>query len=180
MITITFNPQTPQQAAVVASAIGAYMSASADATTLNEQQAKDLADAATNRADDAAREALQAERAAKKPRAAKAAAAQDSASATGTSETTSQPAPTPTATTAETEGNDAAVSSEPAATAASPASSTAPAVSLEQVRAKLAALSQGGKAAEVKSLIGEFGVAKLTEIPSEKYGELLAKAEALA
>lgn len=179
MITITFNPQTPQQAAVVASAIGAYMSASADATTLNEQQAKDLADAATNRADDAAREALQAERAAKKPRApaaksAEATAASSAASGAGATTATATPA-SPT-----DEGNAAAVSSEPAATAASPASSTAPAVSLEQVRAKLAALSQGGKAAEVKSLIGEFGVAKLTEIPSEKYGELLAKAEALA
>lgn len=173
MITITFNPQTPQQAAVVASAIGAYMSASADATTLNEQQAKDLADAATNRADDAAREALQAERAAKKPRTPKAAATSTPEPAAVTSESAA-------ASDTADEGNDAAVSSEPAATAASPASSTAPAVSLEQVRAKLAALSQGGKAAEVKSLIGEFGVAKLTEIPSEKYGELLAKAEALA
>ena len=173
MITITFNPQTPQQAAVVASAIGAYMSASADATTLNEQQAKDLADAATNRADDAAREALQAERAAKKPRTPKAAATSTPEPAAVTSESAA------VSDTAD-EGNDAAVSSEPAATAASPASSTASVVSLEQVRAKLAALSQGGKAAEVKSLIGEFGVAKLTEIPSEKYGELLAKAEALA
>ena len=50
-------------------------------------------------------------------------------------------------------------------------------VTLEQVRAKLAALSQAGKQAQVKKLITDFGATKLTEIPAEKYAELLAQAE---
>lgn len=54
---------------------------------------------------------------------------------------------------------------------------TAPNITLERVRAKLAALSQSGKQAEVKKLIANFGARKLTEIPQEKYLELLKKAE---
>lgn len=53
-------------------------------------------------------------------------------------------------------------------------------ITLETVRAKLAALSQSGKQAEVKALINSYGVAKLTEIPAEKYPEVLEKAEALS
>ncbi len=53
-------------------------------------------------------------------------------------------------------------------------------VSLEQVRAKLAALSQAGKQESVKSLITEFGGRKLSDVPMDKYPELLAKAEELA
>ena len=52
-------------------------------------------------------------------------------------------------------------------------------MSLEQVRAKLAELSQAGKAADVKKLIADFGAAKLTDIPADKYGDLLQKAEAI-
>lgn len=54
-----------------------------------------------------------------------------------------------------------------------------PTVTLEEVRAKLAGLSQSGKQAEVKTLIKKFGAKKLTEIPKEKYPELLALAEAM-
>lgn len=54
-----------------------------------------------------------------------------------------------------------------------------PAVTLEQVRAKLAALSQAGKQAQVKELITKAGAKKLTEIPAGKYAELLAEAEKL-
>jgi LDH2 family malate/lactate/ureidoglycolate dehydrogenase len=43
----------------------------------------------------------------------------------------------------------------------------------------LANLSQGGKAAEVKSLIAQFKAAKLTEIPADKYAEVLAAAKEL-
>ena len=50
---------------------------------------------------------------------------------------------------------------------------------LEKVRAKLAALSQDGKQAQVKALITEFGAKKLSDIPSGKYAELLKKAEEL-
>ncbi|MBZ9689800.1 hypothetical protein G9F72_026360 [Clostridium estertheticum] len=37
----------------------------------------------------------------------------------------------------------------------------------------LARLSKDGKQEQVKALIKSFGVTKLTEIPKEKYGELL-------
>lgn len=50
---------------------------------------------------------------------------------------------------------------------------------LEQVRAKLAAISQSGKSAEMKQLIASFGATKLTDISADKYPELMKKAEAL-
>jgi hypothetical protein len=52
-------------------------------------------------------------------------------------------------------------------------------ITLEEVRAKLAAISQGGKKTEVAALINEFGVSKLTEVKSEDYAALMAKAEKL-
>lgn len=55
----------------------------------------------------------------------------------------------------------------------------ASAVTLEQVRAKLTELSQGGKAADVKSLIAKFGGGKLTDLKAEQYADVLAAAEAL-
>lgn len=51
--------------------------------------------------------------------------------------------------------------------------------SLEDVRAKLAALSQDGKQVQVKELITGFGAKKLSDIPAEKYPELLEEAERL-
>lgn len=51
-----------------------------------------------------------------------------------------------------------------------------PIYSLEQVRARLAELQKAGKRAEVKELLNSFGVAKLSEIPAEQYGELMTKA----
>ncbi|WP_031538055.1 hypothetical protein [Bacillus sp. MB2021] len=50
---------------------------------------------------------------------------------------------------------------------------------LEDVRAKLAALSQAGKQVQVKELITGFGAKKLSDIPAEKYPELLEEAEKL-
>lgn len=50
---------------------------------------------------------------------------------------------------------------------------------LEDVRAKLAALSQDGKKVQVKELITGFGAKKLSDIPVEKYPELLEEAEKL-
>ena len=86
-----------------------------------------------------------------------------------------KPAATPAA--AETAPAEAA---EPAAASESH-SETAPApvppVTLEEVRAKLAALSQAGKKAEAKALLDQFGVAKLTDLPADKYAEVLAAAE---
>lgn len=54
-----------------------------------------------------------------------------------------------------------------------------PAITLEQVRAKLTELSQSGKAADVKTLIAKFGAAKLTDIKPGNYAAILADAEAL-
>ncbi|MCI1574710.1 MAG: hypothetical protein LKH78_03135 [Weizmannia coagulans] len=55
-----------------------------------------------------------------------------------------------------------------------------PTISLEAVRAKLAELSQAGMQKEVKALINSYGVKKLTEIPKDKYAEVLEKAGELA
>lgn len=52
-------------------------------------------------------------------------------------------------------------------------------IKLEDVRSKLAALSKAGKKTEVKNLLNSFGVQKLTDVPSDKYEELLKKAEEL-
>lgn len=52
-------------------------------------------------------------------------------------------------------------------------------VSLEQVRAVLAKLSQAGHTAKVRELIGQTGAAKLSEVAPEKYGWLLKRAEAM-
>lgn len=46
-------------------------------------------------------------------------------------------------------------------------------ITLQEVRGTLARLSKNGKQEQVKALIKSFGVTKLTEIPKEKYGELL-------
>jgi len=71
---------------------------------------------------------------------------------------------------------------EPAPAVEQPTEAAIPAsvATLEEVRAKLTAVSQGGKKAEVKALIAEYGVSSVTALPSEKYGEILEKAAALA
>ena len=52
-------------------------------------------------------------------------------------------------------------------------------ITLEEVRAKLAALSQAGKAPAVKALIAGAGFTKLTDIPADQYSAILEKAAAL-
>lgn len=49
-------------------------------------------------------------------------------------------------------------------------------VTLEEVRAKLAELNKAGKRSAVKELLSGFGAAKLSEIPEDKYPEVMAKA----
>jgi len=136
MITLTFEPTCPEQAALLGKFLPEYMAAG-QLTVAGEPEAvkavvEQAAEAAENKP-------------AKKQR---------------------KPAATPAA--------DETPAAAPAPAAASPSE-----VTLEQVRAKLAALSQAGKAATVKELIAGFGVAKLTEVPADKYAELLAQAEAL-
>jgi hypothetical protein len=52
-------------------------------------------------------------------------------------------------------------------------------LTLEEVRAKLSALSQAGKKDDIAALIATFGAAKLTEVKPEDYAALLTKAEKL-
>jgi hypothetical protein len=60
-----------------------------------------------------------------------------------------------------------------------PQQENTPEITLEVVRAKLAALNQAGKQKEVKALITGFGVRKLTDIPAERYAEVLEQAKQL-
>lgn len=64
-------------------------------------------------------------------------------------------------------------------TAESEAPATHVTVTLEEVRGKLAALSQSGKNNEVKQLIASFGAKVLSGISKDRYAELLARAEEL-
>jgi hypothetical protein len=52
-------------------------------------------------------------------------------------------------------------------------------IALEDVRAKLASLSQSGKQRAVKELITKYGAKKLTDIDSACYEKLLNEAEVL-
>lgn len=47
---------------------------------------------------------------------------------------------------------------------------------LVDVRGKLGALTKAGKKAQVQELIQSFGVEKLSQIPEEKYSEVMQKA----
>ena len=55
----------------------------------------------------------------------------------------------------------------------------AKALTLEDVRAVLAAKSRDGFTAEVKALLGRHGAGKLSEVKPEEYAALMAEAEAL-
>ena len=50
-------------------------------------------------------------------------------------------------------------------------------ITIEEVRATLARLSEKGKDLEVKALIKKFGVKKISDIPKEKYEQLLSEAQ---
>lgn len=162
MITLTFEPTCPEQAALLGKFLPEYMALGCLTVTGEPEAVKSTIDTALAEQQRAAAEQklldkmAQAaeEKPAKKPRAAKSAAS----ALTDTAPAPSEPSPSP---------------SSPAATAPTVE------VTLEQVRAKLAALSQAGKAATVKDLIAGYGVAKLTDVPKDKYAELLAAAEGL-
>ena len=86
-----------------------------------------------------------------------------------------KPAATQPASETATTTHEAPAAVEPAADSPS----EAPAVTLEQVRAKLAVLSQGGKKDAVVALLKSYGASTLSAVAPGKFGELLAKAEAL-
>lgn len=52
-------------------------------------------------------------------------------------------------------------------------------ITLEELRSKLASISQSGKQQEVKNLILKFGAEKLSEIPEDRYEDLYKEAEKL-
>ena len=52
-------------------------------------------------------------------------------------------------------------------------------ITLQEVRGTLARLSKNGKQEQVKAIIKSFGATKLTEIPKEKYGELLSETNSI-
>lgn len=54
-----------------------------------------------------------------------------------------------------------------------------PTITLETVRVKLTELAQAGKQAQVKTLISSLGANKLSDVPQDKYAELLEKASEL-
>lgn len=60
-----------------------------------------------------------------------------------------------------------------------PAPPEEPKLTLEEVRAVLADKSMAGFRDEVKALITSFGVNRLSEVPADKYKELVEQAEAL-
>lgn len=109
MITITFNPQTPEQVQILAWAMTKLLEPSVDAPAIKEEAP------------------------AKKPKAVKAA---------------------------------------PAPVVESEAPAAAPAVTLEEVRAKLVAYKEKGKS--LKDLFETVGCANLSAVPPERYSELLA------
>ena len=124
MITITFNPYTPEQMAILTAAMNAYMQAGAAAELASTPVNAPITEA------EAQPEPVKAKRASpKKPAAEEAPAAE--------------------------------------------------AITLEQLRAKMATVSQAGKGAECKALLAKFGASNLTAVPVEKYSDLLAAVEAL-
>lgn len=68
---------------------------------------------------------------------------------------------------------------EPKETTPAPDPAPQPSLTLVDVRSKLADLRRNGKGAEIKDLLKKFGADRLTEVPEDKYPELMEKAEAL-
>jgi|GEM_PF-4383039 len=157
MIQITFTPESLEESAIIAEAMNRIMAAGARQAAATSQSGLITA--------------AQEEAAAPAPKRTRRAPAAETA--TGP-ETTSATASAPTE-----DPKPVAEPSTQEAPAASTASSAAPELSLEDVRAKLTAISKAGKAAEVKGLLADLGVANLTSVPKEAYAKLVADAEAL-
>lgn len=160
MIQITFTPGTSAQAALVGQLMAQYLA-------LDEEPVRTTSGLIA---------AAQEEAAAPAPKRSRRAATPGASAPV-------EPTPGPSAdaqTTAPAEDpKPAAEPSTQEAPAAQTASSTAPELSLEDVRAKLTAISKAGKASEVKGLLANLGVTNLTSVPKEAYAQLVADAEAL-
>lgn len=157
MITITFEPTCPEQAALLGEFLPKYMRAGELVVAGEPEDVKAVVEQAAQVVEE------KAPRRTRKPREEAAAAPVE------------KPADTPPVT--------EQAQTEAAAPAPAPASPSEPAgepVTLEMVRARLTQLSQAGKAPAVKDLIAQFGAAKLTEIPQDKYAALLAAAKEIS
>lgn len=60
-----------------------------------------------------------------------------------------------------------------------PEKGISPKIGIEDIRAVLAEKSQDGKSKEVKALLNQYGVAKLSAVAEKEYPGLLKKAKAL-
>lgn len=175
MIQITFTPESAEEAAIIGEAMSRIMAISAQQMSVAPAETKEPVAEAPKR--------TRATKATAAPVASVAEAQPESSAVSGAeaAETfATGAAQTGGSSTAETEDpKPVAEPSTQEAPAAQTASSQEPSVSLEEVRAKLAELSQAGKQQQVVALIASMGARKLTEIPAEKYAKLLAQAAAL-
>ena len=73
--------------------------------------------------------------------------------------------------------NSSASSETTMVEAPSPAEQGAPPIKVENVRAVLSEISRAGKTTEMKSLLGKFGAAKLSEVDPKDYAALLTAAK---
>ena len=159
VITITINPQDAAQMGVIAEALKKLLES---VQPPEEAPTREELDQALAHADAIRAEKLQAE-------AARAKADPEEAPAAPKKPRASRAASTP-----------AAAAPEPTAPATTATESPSKPITLEEVRAKLAPISQAGKAAAVRDLIKRVGGSdKLSEVPAEKYAALMAEAEAL-
>lgn len=72
-----------------------------------------------------------------------------------------------------------AISGESAAAAASSAETPAKVYSFTEVRARMGQLAQEQKQPQVKEALAKFGAKKLSDIPEEKYADLMKEVEGL-
>jgi len=70
-------------------------------------------------------------------------------------------------------------STAPVSTEVSSPAPTEPAVSLEALRQALTKISQDGKAAQIKTLLAEFGARNVKELKPADFAAVLEKARAL-
>ena len=70
-------------------------------------------------------------------------------------------------------------STAPVSTEVSSPATTEPAVSLEALRRALTKISQDGKAAQIKTLLAEFGARNVKELKPADFAAVLEKAGAL-
>ena len=70
-------------------------------------------------------------------------------------------------------------STTPVSTEVSSTASTEPAVTLEALRQALTKISQDGKAAQIKTLLAEFGARNVKELQQANFAAVLQKASAL-